>query len=459
MGDWPSVPRSWFAWGGGVAADLVWAAVNVEIRGNHAKWAGGGTYGPATHSGSLFTENTAHLGGGAFYDGDWCDATGLLIDNAVIHANVAFDRDSAGEGGGVYGPAFLSNSTVSENVAYGNGGGTFAAHHFKGEVFGNRAIALEPFDTFGGGLYWGGAEETCIHDNVAEGGELSKSYGGGAAEAELSTTQFWRNFAMYGAGASNCALDRCTVFDNVAGVEGGGLYFDGPGKVDSAIVWENFPDQIVDHFGMTVVYTNVQHGWPGTGNTNENPWFWDPAAFDFNLLPTSGCIDKGNPAVEDPDGTRCDMGALPFDDAYCGEPRNYCQARVSSGGCLPSIGYEGAPSLTGPDDFRITALDVPNGVNGLLLWGYGPVSQPFMGGTLCVQVPLARSPMMGSGGSLPPVQDCSGTFSFDLTQTDMAQKALDHGQVICAQYLYRDPGLGDPGQIGMTDGLRAVVCP
>ncbi|MDA3842877.1 MAG: CotH kinase family protein [Candidatus Kapabacteria bacterium] len=52
---------------------------------------------------------------------------------------------------------------------------------------------------------------------------------------------------------------------------------------------------------------------PGTGNIQQNPGFIDPYTFNFNLIPTSYCIDAGDPTSEnDPDGSRADIGALAY---------------------------------------------------------------------------------------------------------------------------------------------------
>jgi hypothetical protein len=52
---------------------------------------------------------------------------------------------------------------------------------------------------------------------------------------------------------------------------------------------------------------------PGTGNINSDPLFVGAATKDFRLQATSPCRDTGDPsAPSDPDGSRADMGALPF---------------------------------------------------------------------------------------------------------------------------------------------------
>ncbi|MBN2011954.1 DUF1565 domain-containing protein [candidate division KSB1 bacterium] len=58
---------------------------------------------------------------------------------------------------------------------------------------------------------------------------------------------------------------------------------------------------------------------PGIGNIVADPQFVNPASQNYHLLPTSPCIDTGNPATgyDDLDGSRNDMGAYggPFADS------------------------------------------------------------------------------------------------------------------------------------------------
>ena len=70
----------------------------------------------------------------------------------------------------------------------------------------------------------------------------------------------------------------------------------------------------------SVEYCDVEGGtgesWFGTGCIDTDPLFVSAPSNDFNLQPTSPCVDAGNPASpSDPDGTRADMGALYFHQA------------------------------------------------------------------------------------------------------------------------------------------------
>jgi len=69
--------------------------------------------------------------------------------------------------------------------------------------------------------------------------------------------------------------------------------------VANCILWSDSPDEIFDEPGSstTVTYSDVQGGWPGTGNIDADPLFADA---DGRLLDGSPCIDAGNDAAVPP---------------------------------------------------------------------------------------------------------------------------------------------------------------
>lgn len=142
----------------------------------------------------------------------------------------------------------------------------------------------------------------------------------------------------------------------------------------------------------------------------------------------------------------------------CPPPTAYCVAKLNSQQCLPAIASSGVPSATGAGSCTVTAANILNGTNGLLLYGYQSAAVPFQGGLLCVAPPRRRTPIQNSGatGSSNP---CAGQFTFDLNAyilsgSDPALQAP--GQTIACQFWSRDPG--DPFGTGLTDALSGVVC-
>lgn len=82
---------------------------------------------------------------------------------------------------------------------------------------------------------------------------------------------------------------------------------------------------------------------------------------------------------------------------------------------------------------------------------------PFHGGTLCLSVPIVRTPTQNSGalGNNP----CAGSYSFHFSHAYAASKFLLPGTTLFAQYCGRDPGFVAPDRYGLTDGVRFVLVP
>ena len=138
-------------------------------------------------------------------------------------------------------------------------------------------------------------------------------------------------------------------------------------------------------------------------------------------------------------------------------PHVRCEAKANSLGCVPAIGWSGTPTLSGPDDFRITASSIVSNKPGLLFWGREPHDAPFHGGTLCARPPLTRHALVHSGGSSAP--SCAGVFDAAFTQAQMGGHDLAPGTSVHAQFWYRDPAHPDGTGIGMTDALAITLAP
>lgn len=141
----------------------------------------------------------------------------------------------------------------------------------------------------------------------------------------------------------------------------------------------------------------------------------------------------------------------------CGTPAIYCTAKVNSQGCTPVISFTGSPSLGGGDDFFVEASNVLNFRAGMLIWSRAPAALPFLGGTLCVALPIKRTTLQDSAGN-PGLEDCSGTYSFHMSQAYMAAQGIAFGDVIYTQYWSRDP-MSAPSPAGLTDALAFSPCP
>lgn len=136
----------------------------------------------------------------------------------------------------------------------------------------------------------------------------------------------------------------------------------------------------------------------------------------------------------------------------------YCEAMTSSTGCVPSLSWSGEPSASSSSPFIVRATSVPSGVFGTLFYSTtGRASQPFQGGTLCVAAPHTRTGTHNSGGTLPPLSDCSGVLSRDFNAVISAQPGLTAGTRVNGQFWFRDSGSAFGS--GLSDALEFVILP
>ena len=92
--------------------------------------------------------------------------------------------------------------------------------------------------------------------------------------------------------------------------------------MENCIVWNN--QGVFAISNCAAQYSDIQGGWPGTGNITNNPMFADSGALDYQLQIGSECIDKGatiasitNDCIGNPRpmGLGYDMGAYELDTA------------------------------------------------------------------------------------------------------------------------------------------------
>src|SRR6185436_19277844 len=183
-------------------------------------------------------------------------------------------------------------------------------------------------------------------------------------------------------------------------------------------------------------------GWPGVGNIDADPRFWNAAASDFHLQATSPCVDAGDPAVLDPDGTRSDMGPFPYSASDCLAPVAYCPAGTSSDGCASMLSTFGSPSLSASSGFEIRATHLPGMRLGVVIYGVTGASQTPWGGTslMCVAPPRQRTGLHSTDGT-PGA--CDGALILDFNAWRSAHPfalgaPFAAGDVVYAQAWYRD---------------------
>lgn len=136
----------------------------------------------------------------------------------------------------------------------------------------------------------------------------------------------------------------------------------------------------------------------------------------------------------------------------------FCEPMQQIGSCQPSVTWSGTPSLSGPDDFVISAERVPPNQNGIEIWSLHTTQHPFANGFLCLAAPVRRIqiPAPGGGGSgLAP--DCGGSLTQPWSHTFMASQSLTAGTTVYTQFVVRDQAPSAVTNLLISDGLRFTI--
>jgi len=279
-----------------------------------------------------------------------------LLEGFTITNGLATGTFPADCGGGIYcsgaSPTIRKNR-ISSNTAEHRGGGIYCTGASMPTLTGNQITANDA-DSGGGLACVGGSSTAAWHNtfsaNVAAGcgGAVycdqsspsivnniftqNQAYSGGALGLDdgssplLANNRITSNTATYRGGGIYCQVDSQplvvsnTVAHNAAAAGGAMYTLLTSATVTNSILWANSPGQLVGTFAVS--YSDVEAGWTGQGNINEDPLFADPNGDDYRLLAASPCIDAGDPnfvpspgAETDLDGNarvinqRVDMGA------------------------------------------------------------------------------------------------------------------------------------------------------
>jgi len=360
----PTVRDCTFAWnrsldGGAGLLNLFYSSPKVTDCLFDHNWAGvSSDYG---HGGGIFNgiDSQPQISGCTFRDNVASSKGGGMwnysLDQLVV-TDCTFENNIANESGGglmfwscagvsVVGCTFENNSSPwgAGFGCYGSTDITVAACTFAG----NNAV-------YGGGMAVEGADPTII--NCLFVGNEAAVYGGG-----LHT---WTG--------GNPTLINCTFSNNTAATGGGVYNHDANGVVmANCILWANSGEEI-EGAPALVTYSDVQGGYPGTGNIDEDPEFVDPDNGDYHLQsPTSPCIDAGdNDPV--PEGIETDLDGNPrFAKDQCTENTGHGNPPIVDIGA-----YEFQPPC--PCDFDCDGdVDTGDLLTLLAAWGECPVYCPW----------------------------------------------------------------------------------
>jgi len=269
-----------------------------------------------SHSGAMRNFNSNAVLNNCTFNGNSADSDGGAIGNSQSSPTLTgctFTANSAlNHGGGIYnsaGTPILTNCTFTENTAFAGAG-----------IDNQNANAILTDCTFIGNS----TEEygAAINNRTSSPrinrciflGNIANDFGGGAV-CNWSSSPTIRNCLSNanvsseegGAIMNNRSapvLFNCTFVDNTAGVGGNALAFfsylnDPPSSLQASncIFWDG-ADEIWknEETGISINYSDVQGGWDGIGNIDDDPLFIDVTVDDYHLLPGSPCLDTGDPA-------------------------------------------------------------------------------------------------------------------------------------------------------------------
>ncbi len=237
---------------------------------------------------------TVAYAAGEVHGGIYCANSAVTIERCTIHGS------SAVFGGGVFldeCSATLRDCRIEGNTAEKDGGGLYL---WQSRVLIDNCVITGNSAEEGGGLFCWYSAPRIVRTVIAKN---SATVGGGIVCDEA--------FPI---------IVNCTIADNSStqGKTGRLHCIEGVPtlsvpRIMSSIIWGN-GKAISGASRVEIEFCDTDDAsYAGTnGNISKDPLFADAVDGDYTLDPESPCVDFGNPdpAYDDEDGTRCDMGAF-----------------------------------------------------------------------------------------------------------------------------------------------------
>ncbi|MFO8009711.1 MAG: choice-of-anchor Q domain-containing protein, partial [Dehalococcoidia bacterium] len=251
-------------------------------------WVAAGTYVPGTERWQSFSmKNGVGIYGGfpasgnpGWEDRDWVE------NETILSGDIGVPGDASDNSYNVFyhsKQTGLNNSAILNGfiITGGAGDGGALHNHNSSPTITNCVFSdnCSPWGD-GGAIYNNDSSPTlvnCVFHSNSAGGD------GGAIYNKKSSP----------------VITNCVFHNNSAGGTGGALFdFNVPSEVTNCILRGNSPGEIGNKNATSLVtYSDIQGGYEGAGNIDEEPRFVDAGSGDFRLQPLSPCVDAGDNAA------------------------------------------------------------------------------------------------------------------------------------------------------------------
>ncbi|MHC4499886.1 MAG: Vps62-related protein, partial [Planctomycetota bacterium] len=298
------------------------------------------------------------------------------FNSSPMVTNCTFTDLWAYDGGAMYNlnsSPTVADCTFSGNSAEYSGGGMY---NYQGSpMVADCTFSLNTAGTGGGMVNVDGSNPQVTNCTFSDNAASSSTWGGAGM----------CNLANSSPTVINCTFTGNTVSSGTDGGGGMGNYNNSSPTVANCILWGDGPDEIYNDgtSSPTVTYSDIEGGWSGEGNIEQNPLLRNVAEGDLSLVPWSDCIDTGNNGVVPPgaadiaglprlvdgdcDGTvTVDMGAHELQHTYMGDFDSTCNVDWGDYAVLGwawlasplSENWNPACNIGIPADRRIDSLDL-----------------------------------------------------------------------------------------------------
>ena len=220
-------------------------------------------------------------------NGTYLVASEILITNAITVQSISGAMDTIIDGEGTHrcfnlgsGACTIRGFTIQHGYSSYKGGGIYCS---STTPIVENCIIKNNSAGYGGGMYYGTANNCTIRNNSAQIG------GGGMYYGTANNCSIINNSAIYsGGGICRGTANNCSIINNSVIYSGGGMY---RGTANNCIVWYNNASEGNNLLSTTARYSCSPDVIDGSNGCMTN----EPAmASTDHLLSTSPCIGAGN---------------------------------------------------------------------------------------------------------------------------------------------------------------------